>query len=200
MEKAKIVTKVSDVKELVQTVLEDPKEAFPYVIKLAESEDWKVREVAATALVEISKKRRREVVEEALGWVEDDNENVRRAAVEGLRDIARKEPNDIVAVLEKAKTDTSLYLKKSVANVLRNANKRSPDFVLNLCRTWLNLRNPDTNWIIRNGLKKLKDTHPIEVEEILEKLVWKNHETNSCLFSATQPHSSKTQETMCLSA
>lgn len=99
MEKAKIVTKVSDVKELVQKALEDPKEAFPYARKLAESEDWKVREVAATALVEISKKRRREVVEEALGWVEDDNENVRRAAVEGLRDIARKEPNDIVAVL-----------------------------------------------------------------------------------------------------
>jgi hypothetical protein len=65
MEKADAVTKVSDVKELVQTALEDPNEAFPYVKKLAESENWKVREVAAAALVEISKKKRREVVEEA---------------------------------------------------------------------------------------------------------------------------------------
>lgn len=170
MEEGKAVTKVSDVKELVQKGVKDPRKAFPHIRKLAESGDWKVREVAATALVEISKKRRREVVEEMLRWVEDDDQNVRRAAVEGLRDIARKEPNDIVAVLEKAKTDTSLYVKKSVANVLRNASKRNPDFVLSLCRTWLNLCNPNTNWIIRDGLRKLKKTRPNEVKEILEKL------------------------------
>lgn len=170
MEDAKVITKVSDVEQLVQKGVEGPRKAFPHIRKLAESENWKVREVAATTLVEISKKRRHEVVEEMSRWVEDDNQNVRRAAVEGLRDMARKEPNDIVAVLEKAKTDTSLYVKKSVANVLRNASKRNPDFVLNLCRTWLNLRNPNANWIIRNGLRKLKKTRPSEVKEVLEKL------------------------------
>jgi 3-methyladenine DNA glycosylase AlkC len=170
MNDAKVITKVSDVKQLVQKGVKDPRKAFPHIRRLAESEDWKAREVAATTLVEISKKRRREVVEEMLRWVEDVNQNVRRAAVEGLRDIARKEPNDIVAVLEKAKNDTSLYVKKSVANILRNAGKRNPDFVLNLCRTWLNLRNPNANWIIRKGLRKLEKTRPSEVKEVLEKL------------------------------
>ena len=166
----KVVTKVSEVKDIVQRGIKDPREVFPGIRKLAESEDWKVREVAATALVEISKKRRGEVIGEMLSWVEDKDANARGAAVEGLRDIARKDPEAVVPVLERAKADDSLYVRKSVANVLRNTGRKNPHFVLDLCRRWAGLRQPNTNWVIKDGLRRLKNSHPEKVREILEGL------------------------------
>jgi 3-methyladenine DNA glycosylase AlkC len=53
---------------------------------------------------------------------------------------------------------------------LRNASKRNPEFVLDLCKKWVLLKNPNTNWIIKEGLRKLKESHPKEVEEILNLL------------------------------
>lgn len=53
-----MVTKVSDVKDLVKGGITDPEAVFPAIKKMAESEDWKMREGAATALVEIGKRNR----------------------------------------------------------------------------------------------------------------------------------------------
>ena len=54
-----MVTRVSEVKGIVQKGTKNPREAFSEIRKLAESEDWKVREVAATALGEKVKERNR---------------------------------------------------------------------------------------------------------------------------------------------
>ncbi|MBU3978083.1 HEAT repeat domain-containing protein [Patescibacteria group bacterium] len=165
-----MVTKVSDVKNIVKNGIQNPKSVFSQIRQMAESEDWKIREVAATALVEISKKKTDEVVEEMSNWAKDSNPNVRRTASEGLRDVARKNPDKVIAVLDKLKTDKDIYVKKSVANVLRNATRNSAEFVLNICLKWALLKNPDTNWIIKDGLRKAKTTNSKEVERILKSL------------------------------
>ena len=84
-----------------------------------------------------------------------------------MRDIARNEPNKILPVIEKLRTDESLYVRKSVANMLRNAGKRNPGFVLDLCRRWSKYENPNTNWIIKDGLRKLRESREREVGELL---------------------------------
>ena len=43
-----MVTKMSEVKNLVELRIKQPKEAFPKIKQLAQSDDWKVREMAAT--------------------------------------------------------------------------------------------------------------------------------------------------------
>ena len=75
-----------------------------------------------------------------------------------------------MSVIEKLKADNDLYVKKSVANILRNASKRNPEFVLRVCNKWLTLKNPNTQWIIKNGLIKLKESHSEEVNAILNLL------------------------------
>lgn len=50
------ITKVSDVPDLLNQARQNPHKAFTAILKLANSEDWKEREVAATLLVEASKK------------------------------------------------------------------------------------------------------------------------------------------------
>jgi 3-methyladenine DNA glycosylase AlkC len=165
-----MVTKVSDVKNIVKNGIQNPKSVFSQIRQMAESEDWKICEVAATTLVEISKKKTDEVVEELANWAKNSNPNIRRTASEGLRDVARKDPDKVMSVLEKLKTDNDLYVKKSVANVLRNASRNSMEFVLDICRKWAMLKNPDTNWIIKDGSRKAKTTNPKEVEKILKAL------------------------------
>lgn len=163
-----MVTKVSEVKDIVQLGIENPGKAFPVIKRLAESNDWKVREVAATALVEISKKRTDEVAKEMTKWADDKDPNVRRTSSEGLRDVARKYPEKVLPIIELLKTDENLYVKKSVANILRNACRKSPEWVLTLCKKWISVKNPHTNWIIKDGLRKLKSSHPKEVKKILD--------------------------------
>ena len=83
-----IVTKVSDVKEIVKKGIANPRQAFPEIKALARSDDWAEREVSATALVEISKKQPDELIAEMLRWSKVQDPNVRRTASESLRHIA----------------------------------------------------------------------------------------------------------------
>lgn len=165
-----MVSKVADVQDIVRSGVLNPRKAFPSIKALAKSDDWVKREVSATALVEISKKQPERVVTEMLTWSKDRNPNVRRTASEALRYMARKHPAHVLPVLENLKADTSLYVRKSVANVLRNAGNYDPDFALGVCSEWATLHDPNTDWIIKDGLRKLKTTRPKEAEHILRSL------------------------------
>ena len=162
-----MVTKVSDVRDLVKQAIRDPRKSFPSILKLATSEDWKEREVAASVLVEASKKKPGDIVAEMILWAQHANPNVRRTASEGLRDIARKNPALVLPVIAKLKADPDLYVKKSVANVLRNAGNYHPEFVLRVCTEWAKGRNANTAWIIKDGLRKLKAQYADKVEKII---------------------------------
>ncbi len=162
-----MVTKASDVKHIIERAIYDPRQSFPAIMELARSEDWKEREVAATILVEVSKQKAGEIIQEMILWADHPDVNVRRTASEGLRDVARKNPELVLPVLTKLKGDPNTYAKKSVANVLRNAGNYHPEFVLKICEEWAAEGSPHTAWIIKDGLRKLKAKYPVKVEEIV---------------------------------
>jgi 3-methyladenine DNA glycosylase AlkC len=153
------ITKVADVKSLVAKGRVDPAVVFPEIARMAASEAWQTREVAATALVGIAKRHAAAVLSQAKKWARSADPNVRRTASEGLRGLVKDDPEGVRTVLELLREDPDLYVRKSVANVLRNASARHPDFVLRLCREWSRSSQPATAWIVRNGLKKLAVTH-----------------------------------------
>ncbi len=150
-----MTTKVSDVSEIVKQGINSPQSIWNQVKEMAASEDWKIREVAATVCVEVSKKKKEEVVQELLSWVKSSDPNTRRCASEGLRDVIRKDPSIVTPVIEGLNTDDNLYVKKSVANLLRNASRKNPDYVIELCKKWEKINNDNTKWIIKEGMKKL---------------------------------------------
>ena len=162
-----MITKVSDVTDLVNQAIADPSRAFPRILQLAASGDWKEREVAATILVEAGKKKPGDIVSEMMHWADHVDPNIRRTASEGLRGIARKQPELVLPVVEKLKADSNLYVKKSVANVLRNMGNYHPELVLKTCAEWARDQNKDTAWIVKDGLRKLKAKFPGEVQRIL---------------------------------
>lgn len=165
-----MIVKVQDIKPLLARGRIEPEAVLPELRKLAASDQWPTREVAATALVEIGKRHPAEVLREARRWAKARDFNVRRAASEGLRGIVKLDPNAVRPVLEMLRGDPELYVKKSVANVLRNASAKHPDFVLDVCRQWARSSNPHTSWIIKDGLRKLNGSWPREVGAILDSL------------------------------
>ena len=162
-----MITKASDARHLIENASRAPRQSFPAIMELARSEDWREREVAATILVEASKKRSSEIVEEMIFWADHPDQNVRRTASEGLRGVARRNPDLALPVLTKLRKDPNTYVKKSIANVLRNAGNYHPNFVLKVCEQWASEANPHTAWIIKDGLRKLRSKYAEKVEEII---------------------------------
>jgi 3-methyladenine DNA glycosylase AlkC len=164
----RLIAKLEDIRELVDAARSDPEGAFPRLRRLAASEQWQTREVAATALVEIGRRHPAAVVRVARQWAVDPDVNVRRAASEGLRGIVKSDPEAVAPVLDALRAAAEPYVRKSVANVLRNASARQAPFVLAICRRWASSGDARTAWIVKDGLRKLKATHPRDVAVILQ--------------------------------
>lgn len=158
---------IDDVRDIIERGIHSLHDALPEIRKLASHDEWRKREDAATALVEISKKKEDEVVNEMIIWAEDKDANIRRTASEGLRGVARRDPEKTLPVIEKLKTDNSLYVRKSVAALLRAISKRKPEFVIELCKKWARLKNKNTDWIIKQGIKKLSEEQQEELSSLL---------------------------------
>ncbi len=96
-------------------------------------------------------------------WTESDNEHVRRLASEGCRPQLpwgkvlhsfKKDPTPILGILEKLKTDSSLYVRKSVANNLNDIAKTHPQLVIKIVKKWYG-KNKHTDWIVKHGCRTL---------------------------------------------
>ena len=99
-----------------------------------------------------------------LQWAHDSDEHVRRLASEGIRPRLPwgtrltklcNDPTPIVPILEQLKTDSSLYVRKSVANNLNDISKDHPELVIELCQQWIIDAPKERQWIIQHGLRTL---------------------------------------------
>jgi len=96
-------------------------------------------------------------------WSRDDSDAVRRLASEGCRprlpwsfrlDAILADPSLAAPILENLRADSSLYVRKSVANHLNDITKSHPEWVLDRLAAWP-LDNPQTAWIARHALRSL---------------------------------------------
>jgi 3-methyladenine DNA glycosylase AlkC len=162
-----LIEKIADIRPLLLEGRQNPTAILPQLRALAASESWQEREVAATALVELAKRHPQVVLAAAAKWARARDPNVRRAASEGLRGLVQHDPDGVRPILEELREDSALYVRKSVANVLRNATRTQPEFVIRGCTEWAAAANPDTRWIVRDSLRKMKATRPVDAARIL---------------------------------
>ncbi|MCL1880802.1 MAG: DNA alkylation repair protein [Oscillospiraceae bacterium] len=96
-------------------------------------------------------------------WSKHDNEHVRRLSSEGCRPALpwgqalvkyKKDPSPILQILEQLKTDSSLYVRKSVANNINDISKTHPDLIAKLSKDWYG-KHKNTDWIIKHGCRTL---------------------------------------------
>lgn len=121
------------------------------------------------------------VMNQMMIWAEHSNEHVRRFASEGCRprlpwgmalQIFKKDPSKVLNILEQLKSDSSIYVRKSVANNLNDIAKDNPDVVIDIVKRWINI-NPHTDWILRKGCRTLiRNANP----EVLKLFGYTNFE------------------------
>ncbi|MBL8011572.1 MAG: DNA alkylation repair protein [Flavobacteriales bacterium] len=96
-------------------------------------------------------------------WAEDDNEHVRRLASEGSRprlpwsfrlDAVLKDPKLTTPILERLRSDDSLYVRKSVASHLNDFSKDHAAYMIDVLRSW-DRTHPHTAWIAKHASRTL---------------------------------------------
>jgi 3-methyladenine DNA glycosylase AlkC len=98
-------------------------------------------------------------------WTSNKDENIRRFAVESLRPVGvwtkkiaefQENPEQGIILLEPLKSDSSKYVRDSVANWLNDASKSKPEWVLNVCNRWRKESNTkETSYIIKRALRTI---------------------------------------------
>lgn len=95
-------------------------------------------------------------------WLNDPSEHVRRLISEGTRPrlpwaprlpAFQKDPRPVLALLEALKDDSSLYVRRSVANNLNDIGKDNPDIMLDTAARWLRDAPAPRQWIVRHALR-----------------------------------------------
>lgn len=103
------------------------------------------------------------MMHQMLVWSKSSNEHVRRLSSEGCRPrlpwgeafpMFKRDPSLVLHVLEQLKEDSSLYVRKSVANNLNDISKDNPLILLEIIRLWKGV-NPNTDWILRHASRTL---------------------------------------------
>ena len=78
-------------------------------------------------------------------WTKNDDENIRRFTTESTRprgvwckhiDLLKENPEMALPILENLKSDISKIVEDSVCNLLNDASKTQPMFVIDLCDKW----------------------------------------------------------------
>jgi 3-methyladenine DNA glycosylase AlkC len=96
-------------------------------------------------------------------WSLHKSHHVRRLASEGCRPrlpwaialpALKKDPTFILPILENLKTDSSEYVRRSVANNLNDIAKDNPDIVITIAKKWKGI-SKETDAIIKHGCRTL---------------------------------------------
>ncbi len=98
-------------------------------------------------------------------WARAKNFHLRRLASEGLRprlpwakNLTRyiENPKPVFEILTLLQTDDVRFVRKSVANNLRDYAQENPDATRALLAEWERVDNPNTRWIVKEARAKLK--------------------------------------------
>ena len=96
-------------------------------------------------------------------WAESDHYMLRRLASEGCRPRLpwamalpqfKRDPALILPILDTLKADTSLFVRRSVANNLNDIAKDHPETVATLAAKWQG-QHPNTDWLIKHACRSL---------------------------------------------
>ncbi|MEQ8209162.1 MAG: DNA alkylation repair protein [Lacipirellulaceae bacterium] len=98
-------------------------------------------------------------------WSRSPDAHVRRLASEGARprlpwakrlEVFIDDPEPAIKLVTPLRTDSSAYVRKSVANLLNDISKDHPDRIRELTQAWSREKNSHTDWIISHATRTLR--------------------------------------------
>jgi 3-methyladenine DNA glycosylase AlkC len=109
-------------------------------------------------------------------WVLEDSAHVRRLVCESTRPRLpmmiglpefKKDPSPIIPFLESLKSDSELFIRRSVANNLNDISKDNPDVVTTLLAKWSHDKSPNMTWLVKHALRTLEKKGNVNALNIL---------------------------------
>lgn len=127
---------------------------------LPDIDNWSICDVLATqGLRGIIINHRDEILDLALQSVKDNNKWIKRFGVITIVELAHNKkleiPKRVFDVIKPLMTTEDSDLKKAVAWALREISKREPKMVKSFLKNYQKTQDKNTQWIIREGSKKL---------------------------------------------
>jgi len=153
------------------------KETKELLLKIADSDNWEVREYAAGAFINVLKENPK-LYETFLGWAKHKSENVRRAVV--FSALAYSDANDksklknAFEILEPLMSDSSVYVKKNLGPFILGSHlaNHHTDEVMEQLKKWLKIKNEHANWNIAMTFNNsFGNKYPAKALEILKELL-----------------------------
>ena len=115
-----------------------------------------------------------QLIVQMMEWASHENANVRRLATEGCRPrlpwsmalpFLKNDPNPIMPILEKLKNDSSLTVRRSVANNLNDIAKDNPETVIKTAKKWIG-KTEETDWVVKHASRTLLKQGNLEVMKL----------------------------------
>ncbi|WP_316822925.1 DNA alkylation repair protein [Pedobacter gandavensis] len=138
---------------------------FKAIYPFAADTHFGVRELAWMAMRDNLETHLSESLTILLAWTDSEDENIRRFATEASRPrgVWCKQlkalitaPELALELLEALKADPSVYVQLSLANWLNDAGKSRPDWVIQLCKSWITKgANEHTLKIVKRATRNL---------------------------------------------
>ncbi|MBB2147516.1 DNA alkylation repair protein [Pedobacter gandavensis] len=141
------------------------KEKFKAIYPFAADPHFGVRELAWMAMREDIERNLLESIGILVGWTSSADENIRRFVTEATRPrgvwckqlkALITQPDIAINLLTPLKADPSAYVQLSLGNWLNDAGKSQPEWVLRLCKSWIDQDpNEHTLKIVKRGTRNL---------------------------------------------
>jgi 3-methyladenine DNA glycosylase AlkC len=131
----------------------------------ADDEHFGVRETAWLAVRESIINNLEDSIAILSKWAEDENPNIRRFASESTRPRGvwtkhikelKESPELALTIIEPLKSDNEKYVQDSVGNWLNDASKSKEEWVIAICKNWIEVSpTKETKRITNRGLRTL---------------------------------------------
>lgn len=104
-------------------------------------------------------------------WIQSPDLHIRRLASEGVRprlpwakrlQLFIDDPEPILDLVTPLRSDPSLYVRKSVANLINDVSKDHPERIKTLAEQWRQDKDPKTEWIVKHGTRTLRKKGLVE--------------------------------------
>ncbi len=158
------------------------KKLLAKIRKMADSQDWQVREDAAGEIRQINDKFFLEYLPVWKKWVKDPNPNIRRAVEVGLLRIKKEFVPHALDLLDPLMYDNNSYVRKNCGPfALSHVGYKDPEATFLRLRDWMKIENKNVRWNVAMclgawfGQKYPKDS--LKLLKVLakdkEKFVWR---------------------------
>jgi len=158
------------------------KKLLAKIRKMADSQDWRIREDAAGEIRKINDKFFLEYLPVWKNWVKDPNPNIRRAVEVGLLRIKKEFIPHALDLLDPLMYDNDSYVRKNCGPfALSHVGYKDPDTAFPKLKAWMKIENKNVRWNVAMCLGAwFGQTYPNESLKLLkilakdkERFVWR---------------------------